>query len=202
MSLRLAAATTSLRDWRLDDLPIWRHWLLEPGRWKELDAPYYPLMPPEDVERMIAARRRTIESGTPPVPRRSLVIAAEDDHLIGTVTWYWESEHTLWPGIGIAIFDENEWGKGRGSEALGLWCEYLFRSLPPIVRLDLRTWSGNAGMIRLAEKLGFREEARFRQARLVDGRYYDALGYGILREEWEQRQGMRPDSSSSRRQPG
>lgn len=39
-------------------------------------------------------------------------------------------------------------------------------------------------MIRLAAKLGFQEEARFRKARIVNGEYYDGLGYGILREEW------------------
>ena len=42
-------------------------------------------------------------------------------------------------------------------------------------------------MPRLAEKLGYQIEARFRKARIVDGRHYDGLGYGVLREEWEQR---------------
>ncbi len=41
-------------------------------------------------------------------------------------------------------------------------------------------------MMRLATKLGYREEARFRRARIVAGAYHDGLGYGILREEWEQ----------------
>jgi len=53
------------------------------------------------------------------------------------------------------------------------------------VRLDLRTWSGNRGMMRLAEKLGYAQEARFRRARLVTGAYYDGMGYGVLREEWQ-----------------
>ena len=68
-----------------------------------------------------------------------------------------------------------------------MWAEYLWMSYPEIVRLDLRTWSGNAGMMRLAEKLGFTQEARFRKARIVDGVHHDGLGYGILREEWEAR---------------
>ena len=42
-------------------------------------------------------------------------------------------------------------------------------------------------MMRLAQKLGYREEARFRNARIVDGHYYDGMGYGILREEWAAR---------------
>jgi len=43
------------------------------------------------------------------------------------------------------------------------------------------------GMIKLARKLGFQQEACFRKARIVDGKYYDGLGFGILREEWKNR---------------
>jgi RimJ/RimL family protein N-acetyltransferase len=41
------------------------------------------------------------------------------------------------------------------------------------------------GMIRLAQKLGYRQEDRFRKARIVKGAYCDGLGYGILREDWQ-----------------
>ncbi len=39
-------------------------------------------------------------------------------------------------------------------------------------------------MMALAEKLGFKKEAEYRKARIVDGQYYDSVSYGILREEW------------------
>jgi RimJ/RimL family protein N-acetyltransferase len=107
--------------------------------------------------------------------------------MIGQVSWYWISEETNWPALGIVIYDPQHWRKGIGYEALGLWSDYLLEVQPLFVRLDLRTWSGNAGMMRLAQKLGYREEARFRKARIVDGEYYDGLGYGILREEWTAR---------------
>ncbi len=41
--------------------------------------------------------------------------------------------------------------------------------------------------MRLGEKLGYTLEARFRKARIVEGAYYDGLGYGIVREEWRRR---------------
>ena len=66
-----------------------------------------------------------------------------------------------------------------------IWCQYLFTNFTEIVRLDLRTWSGNVGMMKLAEKLGFILEARFRKARIVNGKFYDSIGYGILRTEWD-----------------
>jgi putative hydrolase of HD superfamily len=42
-------------------------------------------------------------------------------------------------------------------------------------------------MMKVAKKLGFTKEAVFRMARIVEGEYYDGLGYGILRTEWEER---------------
>ena len=103
------------------------------------------------------------------------------------MSWYWQSQETHWLSVGLVIYDPAYWGQGRGYDALGLWSDYLFQALPAIVRLDLRTWSGNGGMMRLAEKLGYQLEARFRQARIVNGRYSAGLGYGVLRAEWARR---------------
>lgn len=118
------------------------------------------------------------------IPEALVVEEKATGEFIGLVNWYWISKETLWPAVGIIIYDENKWGKGLGSQALGLWCDYLF-SCAAFARLDMRTWSGNAGIQKLAQNLGFREEARFRKARIVNGEYYDSLGFGILREEWE-----------------
>lgn len=74
-----------------------------------------------------------------------------------------------------------EWG--YGSEALGLWIDYLFKELP-LVRVGLTTWSGNKRMIKVAEKLGMKLEGQLRKCRLYNGEYYDSIRMGILREEW------------------
>ncbi|MEM7125532.1 MAG: GNAT family protein [Chloroflexota bacterium] len=137
---------------------------------------------------MIEKIRGIIEEAKWPTPRKRLVIAEQvNEQLIGTVSWYWIGQETDWLAQGIVIFDESHWQRCIGYEAFGLWSQYLFDNMPQIVRLDLRTWSGNHGMQGLARKLGYQEEARFRNARLVDGEYYDGLGFGILREEWESR---------------
>ncbi len=39
-------------------------------------------------------------------------------------------------------------------------------------------------MIKLAQKVGMQEEARIRQARSVNGQYFDAVKMGILKLEW------------------
>lgn len=177
-----------LRDMRLDDLPAWERWMMPGNAWHRLDGPYYPKPTPDAVREMAGKARERIEAGHWPDPRQRLVIAdANADTLMGLVTSTWESRETNWLLVGIVLYDPDSWGRGHGYEALGLWCDYLLRTMPELARLDLRTWSGNHAMMALALKLGFIEEARFRKARIVDGSYYDGLGFGVLREEWEAR---------------
>jgi putative hydrolase of HD superfamily len=184
--LRLNGKTIILRDWLEDDVEIYGKWLA-PGRaWQKLDGPYYPTATAEEIPLIVEKLRGKITESNWQTPRTRMVIA-RDDRMIGQVSRYWISEETDWCAVGIVIYDEKLWGQGIGYEALGLWCDYLFHELTRFVRLDLRTWSGNLGMMRLALKLGFAEEARFRMARIVEGRYYDGMGYGVLRSEWEAR---------------
>ena len=186
--ISLSGKRIRLRDWVLADLDEFAYWLQPGHRWQELDAPYYKSTPANDIPGTIARIRTRIETGNLAVPRQNLIIAhAENDRLIGQVSRYWISEETNWLAAGISIYNPELWSQGYGTEALGLWTSYLFEAFPSIVRLDLQTWSGNTGMMRLASKLGFQLEGRFRNARIVDNTYYDALGYGILRAEWQAR---------------
>lgn len=116
-----------------------------------------------------------------------MIASREDDRLIGQVSRYSEHKVLDWPAVGISIYDERLWGRGLGYEALGLWVDYQLAANPSWHRLSMGTWSGNVGMVRLAAKLGFVEEARYRRARHVRGAWYDSLGFGILREEWAAR---------------
>ena len=183
---QLTGRRICLRDWRLDDLPAFAYWLQPGHAWKQLDAPYYPGPEINEIPDYVERKRRVIDHAILPTPRDNVVIArADTDELIGALSAYWESIETLWLTLGIVVYDPTWWGHGLGAEALGMWTDYQFGERPEIVRLDLRTWSGNYGMIRVAQKLGFHQEACFRKARIVDGAYYDSLAFGILREEWE-----------------
>jgi len=184
----LSGGKINLRDFRLDDLDSYAYWLTYGHKWQELDSPFLPAMEDEDIERVIDKLRLQIKHHNFPPLRKKIVIAdLETDELIGMVSRYWISIETYWTAIGISIYDPAHWGKGYGYEALGLWSDYLLRTETTFARLDIRTWSGNLGMQRLAEKLGYQLEARFRDARIWQDEYYDDLGYGILRHEWETR---------------
>lgn len=194
MNLMLQSGSVILRDWVYEDLAVNEHWM-QPGHlWQETDGPYEPAVTPLQIENQLARISTVIESGNPPTPRRRLVIATTEDGganhrvaeqaMIGTVSAYWEQQASRSLYLGICIFDPANWHRGIGYRALGLWTQYLFDELPDIVRLGLRTWSGNVGMVRLAKKLGYQEEMRLRQARIVKGEYFDGMGYGLLRTEW------------------
>ncbi|MDX2140790.1 MAG: GNAT family protein [Chloroflexota bacterium] len=175
-----------LRDWTLGDLESYAHWLQPGHRWQTLDGPYYKRPSASEIPELIARIQKRIETGDFAQPRQNLIIAEPlQNRMIGQVSRYWLSEETQWLAAGIVIYDPALWGKGYGTSALRLWTDYLFAAFPAIVRLDLQTWSGNAGMMRLATKLGYRLEGQFRKARIVAGDYYDSMCYGILREEWE-----------------
>lgn len=116
------------------------------------------------------------------VPDSLLIFAQEK--LIGIVTAHWVDKNTNWLETGIVIYDTDFWNGGYGSEAYKLWIDFLFNSTN-LHRLGMSTWSGNIRMMKVAEKLGMKEEARIRDARTVDGKYYDAIKMGILRTEWD-----------------
>lgn len=187
-----AASPVVLRPWLAEDLPVYREWLRPHHEWHLWDGPYYARPTDDEADEIVARRAREIEmdgaaASTPDLPPRSLVVAsAADGSFWGTVSWYWESQETEWARIGVVLHDPAVRGRGAGTAAIERWTTMLF-STTGWRRLDLATWSGNHAMSRVAERLGFTLEARFRRARVVRGEVYDSLVYGVLREEWAQR---------------
>ena len=185
--MHIVGKMISLRDLKFKDLEIAQHWMHPSHEWHRFNGPYYAPTPAEELPEVISRWAKRIALNDYPTPRMTLAIVDAADNIIGQVNRYWISQETNWAAIGISIWNTELWSKGYGYEALGFWCQYLFDSEPKFVRLDARTWSGNHGMMKLAEKLGFQQEAVFRKARIVGGEYYDGLGFGILREEWQTR---------------
>lgn len=173
-----------LRTIEIADLEKYQYWKLPIHKYHDLNGPYFKKKTAEEIKAFVADIRNDFERGiSNPLPKKRL-ISNEENQIIGEVSWYWKSEETRWMEIGIVIFDENYWAKGIGYSAMKLWITELFQTKQEIVRLGLTTWSGNIGMIKLAQKLGMKKEAVYRKARIVDGKYYDSVSFGVLREEW------------------
>lgn len=109
-----------------------------------------------------------------------------DDRLIGFVGLNgirWKDGDAF---IGIGIGEREYWGNGYGTDAMRVILRYAFTELN-LHRVSLNVFEYNPRAIRSYEKAGFTIEGRERQVLCRDGRRYDVIGMGILREEWEKR---------------
>ncbi len=110
-------------------------------------------------------------------------IVVEDGTVIGFTGYFNVNQSVASAEVGIVIGDTRYWGRGYGREAVALLVRHLFTDLA-MQRVHLQTWSGNERAVRSYRAVGFREEGRLRRAQVVDGRYYDTVLMGLLREEF------------------
>lgn len=108
----------------------------------------------------------------------------ETDDLIGTIGLNNIDARNRHAAFGIGIGDKQYWGKGYGTEATGLIIRHAFQTLN-LNRLWLHVYEFNTRALRVYEKLGFQIEGRLRQDAFRDGRYWDTIVMGVLREELE-----------------
>ncbi|MDP9114079.1 MAG: GNAT family N-acetyltransferase [Acidobacteriota bacterium] len=74
-------------------------------------------------------------------------------------------------------------GRGLMSDACRLALAHLFDEMN-LHRVEIRCAAGNAKSNAIPQRLGFKLEARHRDAELVNGRYHDLLVYAMLKSEW------------------
>jgi len=144
----------------------------------QYDGPWYGAggTSSDGVKRLLAEGHR------PPFSRMEIETA--DGVHIGWVVAYQRQNDPHTPEFGIDIVEEAYWNKGLGTECLYLWIDYLFRERK-FTRLGFSTWSGNPRMIAVGKKLGFKPEACIRNGCEVNGKFYDRIKMGILKEEWK-----------------
>mgnify|MGYP005751946069 CR=1 FL=1 len=148
----------------------------ESPEWKKWDAPYF--------EHKAISYEKYLANKDNIINQDDYWIIEVDGNIIGTVSYYWEHKPSHWLEMGIGIYDSHYWSGGFGTRAFTLWIDHLFNTLP-LVRVGFTTWSGNHRMVKVGEKLGMTLEARLRKCRYYNGKYYDSIRMGLLREEWE-----------------
>ncbi len=107
----------------------------------------------------------------------------DGDRLIGDIGLHvvnWGGRDAF---VGIAIGERELWGKGHGTDAMRIILRYGFTEIN-LRRVSLTVFEYNPRAIRSYEKAGFRHEGRLRQFLNREGRRWDMLYMGILREEW------------------
>lgn len=84
---------------------------------------------------------------------------------------------------GIAIAPEHQ-RQGYAAEAIRLCLRYYFQERR-YQKVTAEVYSFNRASIALHERLGFALEGRLRRMVYTNGQFYDALLFGLLREEFE-----------------
>lgn len=157
------------------DIEDYVRWYTVETEWSDWDAPWEPIEETEESARgRFTAYYEKVKGREPDAERRNFEIECDGRH-IGWVSRYtdlgeWENPGQ-YPAVGIDI-PELE-ARGVGTEALRQFIEYLHAHGHNVIYTQ--TWSGNARMLRVAEKLGFREVYRKEGDCEVRGKTYDAL---------------------------
>lgn len=111
-----------------------------------------------------------------------------DDKLIAEMVL----EVINWTGrdafVGLSIGDRENWSKGYGTDMLSLLLGFAFTEIN-LRRVTLSVFEYNSRAIRVYEKIGFRHEGRERKLLHREGKRWDLLFMGILRDEWMMMQG-------------
>lgn len=106
-----------------------------------------------------------------------------EDKLIGEIGL----EVVSWSGrdafVGLGIGETEYWSKGYGTDVMNLILRYAFTEIN-LKRVTLTVFEYNPRAIRSYEKAGFQHEGRLRRLLNREGRRWDELFMGILREEW------------------
>lgn len=110
----------------------------------------------------------------------------EDDRLLGFARLYRVEWTHGTASLQIGLGDRNDRGQRCGTETLQMLLRYAFDELN-LYRLSASTVEYNTGAIRFLERAGFVVEVRRRQAVQRDGKRWDAIMLGLLREEWKRK---------------
>ena len=111
---------------------------------------------------------------------RQLAICLRDGTLIGDVGLHTLDEWQL--ELGYTLAPEHQ-GKGYATEAIAAVLRQAF-AVWNKHRVTASVDPENRASIRLLERLGFRQEAHFRQSYRMNGEWVDDCVYAMLREDW------------------
>lgn len=113
-----------------------------------------------------------------------VIRALADDRLLGLM----DLEIPDWPHrdawVSIGLGDRADWGQGYGTDAMRVMLRFAFIELN-LHRVSLSVFEYNPRALRSYLKIGFVVEGSLRERLRRDGRRWDMLLMGVLREEWE-----------------
>lgn len=159
-----------------DDLTAVRHWYADPELAR---LTRYQTRAMSDAEVDLFFRSRLLS----PDALAYSILELPTERLVGFVTFSALDADNGSVLFHITIGERDAWNRGFGTDTTRLMLGHAFDQLH-LHRVGLTVFEFNERAIRSYEKAGFRVEGRLREAVRRDGRYWDEIQMGVLRDEW------------------
>jgi RimJ/RimL family protein N-acetyltransferase len=118
-----------------------------------------------------------------PTRMQFMIVRLADHAVVGTLGLT-QIDQRNQSAEGVAgIVDPQERGQELWLDAARVMLRYAFMDLN-LHRIYGRVFAHNESMLRVAAKLGYRQEGIARKAAFANGEFRDLILYGVLREEW------------------
>lgn len=178
----LEGSRTRLRLVETSDCgPRYLSWLADPEVNRYLETRWQP-QTAESIRSFVASMQAD------PWSYLFCIVERRDGRHVGNIKLGPVSPRHLCADVSYFIGERFSWGRGLASEAIGLVADFGFRSLG-LNRVQAGVYESNLGSIRALERNGFRAEGCWRRQLRSGQDWEDHLWFGLLREEWEARQG-------------
>ena len=112
-----------------------------------------------------------------------LAIETKDGVHIGNVNLQPIAPEDRNAGLGILIGNKDYWSNGYGTDAIVTLLRFAFDEMN-LNRVWLHTFEFNERAYACYRKCGFQEEGRLREHYYGEGRYWDSIVMGVLRDEF------------------
>jgi RimJ/RimL family protein N-acetyltransferase len=166
----------ALRRHRSENLPHVVSWYRDPEL-ARLTRYHTRPMGHEEIERFFVSRLLAVDSLAYGIHERAT------DRLVGLTTFSSLDPDNSSVLFHITIGERDAWGHGYGTETAELMLAHAFDRIG-LHRVGLSVFAFNERAIHAYEKAGFRLEGRLRDAIMRDGRFWDEIQMGVLRDEW------------------
>jgi RimJ/RimL family protein N-acetyltransferase len=157
----------------------WSRWYRNSEYARLLNSSARPMFSPK-------AELKWMEEEVGEIPPGSFYFAIRtlaEDTLIGELAL----DVVDWSGrdafVGLSIGETDYWSRGYGTDVMNVLLRFAFTEVN-LKRVSLGVFEYNPRAIRSYEKAGFRHEGHLRNLLNREGRRWDNLYMGILREEW------------------
>jgi RimJ/RimL family protein N-acetyltransferase len=171
-----------LRAVELDDLERYYAWMNDREVTRYLAADY-PLSREDERRWLESAPANGFANGV------RLAIETKDGVHIGTVALHDVRGEDRRATLGVMIGDKQYWSNGYGSDAIVTLLRFAYDEMN-LHRVQLHVFEFNERGIACYRKCGFVEEGRLRDHRYQEGRYWDVIVMGVLRDEFESLHGV------------